>query len=229
MELLKVDIKDKSFDRTVFINVNIIFEQNKIYGLVGLNGSGKTTLINLILGLDKNYTGTIEYLSIDIKNDIFFISSEFYIPEYLTGYEYAKYLHELKDKQFDETLFRQLCELFDIHNDTSKLISTYSYGMKKKIQFITGMLLDCKLYIFDELTSGLDIETILLIEYFLSLKKASYIISSHEIDFIQKICDKVLLINNNTISFIEDLNNVRNELIILSKVEDKYEKIKNII
>lgn len=103
------------------------------------------------------------------------------MPEYLTGEEYCTYLHVLKGNKLDKYTFESLCQLFNLEKDKDKLIEQYSYGMKKKIQFITGILLKCKLYIFDELTSGLDIETILLIEKILLSKKATFVVSSHEI------------------------------------------------
>ena len=84
----------------------------------------------------------------------------------------------------------------------------------------------CQLYIFDELTSGLDIETIMLIEKILLSKKAIYIISSHEIDFIERISDHVLLINNRSLNIIKD--EIRSHLSNLSKVEIEYEKVKDL-
>lgn len=222
--MLNINIRKKSFDKIILENIDIKFRKNKIYGLVGLNGSGKTTLINILLGLDINFDGEINYLEIDKKEDVFYIPSDFYLPEYLTGEEYCIYLHELKDKKLDKDKFDKLCILFKL--EKGKLIEKYSYGMKKKIQFITGILLKCQLYIFDELTSGLDIETILLIEKILSSKKATYIVSSHEIDFIERVSDEVLLVNNKTIEYIK--GDIRAQLTNLSKVEEQYEKIKDI-
>lgn len=224
--MLNIIIKEKKFDKRVLENINIQFEKNKIYGLVGLNGSGKTTLINILLGLDVNFEGNVEYLEIDKNKDVFYIPSDFYLPEYLTGEEYCLYLHELKNKVFNKQIFNELCILFKIEKDKHKLIEQYSYGMKKKVQFIAGILLKCKLYIFDELTSGLDIETILLIEKILRSKKTTCIVSSHEIDFIERVSDEVLLVNNKTIEYIN--GNIRTRLTNLSKVEEQYEKIKNI-
>lgn len=219
-------IKEKSFDKKILKNINIKFNKNKIYGLVGLNGSGKTTLLNILLGLDTDFEGSISHIDIERNEDIFYIPSDFYLPEYLTGEEYCIYLHELKDKELDKVVFDKLCTLFKLENDKGKLIENYSYGMKKKIQFITGILMKCKLYIFDELTSGLDIETILLIEKILLSKKATFVISSHEIDFIERVSDEVLLINNKTIEYIS--GDIRSQLTDLSKVEEQYETIKDI-
>ena len=188
--MLNLIIKEKSFDKLILEDVNINFKKNKICGLVGLNGSGKTTLLNILLGLDTNFEGYINYLELD------------------------KYT------------FESLCQLFNLEKDKDKLIEQYSYGMKKKIQFITGILLKCKLYIFDELTSGLDIETILLIEKILLSKNATFVVSSHEIDFIERVSDEILLVNNKSVEYIK--GDIRSRLTNLTKVEEQYDKIKNL-
>ena len=224
--MLNLIIKEKSFDKLILEDVNINFKKNKICGLVGLNGSGKTTLLNILLGLDTNFEGYINYLELDKNKDIFYIPSDFYLPEYLTGEEYCTYLHVLKGKKLDKYTFESLCQLFNLEKDKDKLIEQYSYGMKKKIQFITGILLKCKLYIFDELTSGLDIETILLIEKILLSKKATFVVSSHEIDFIERVSDEILFVNNKSVEYIK--GDIRSRLTNLTKVEEQYDKIKNL-
>lgn len=221
--MINISIEEKSFDKTILNNVNLRIEQNKIYGLIGLNGTGKTTLINILLGLDSNFKGKINYFGLNKEQDVFYIPSDCYIPLYLTGDEYCSYLHKLKDKKMNNKGFNSLCELFKL--DKNKLIEHYSYGMKKKIQLITAILLKCKLYVFDELTSGLDIETVLLIEKILSSREATYIISSHEIDFIERVSDEILLINNKTIESVN--GDIRKKLTNLSKVEEQYDEIKD--
>ena len=222
--MFHIIIDEKKFNKIILENINIKFDKNKIYGLVGLNGCGKTTFLNILSGLDLEFKGEVNYEGINKSKDIFYIPSDFCIPEYLTGEEYCRYLHQLKDKEWDYESFNKLCEVFKL--EKNKLIEHYSYGMKKKIQFITAMLMRCQLYIFDELTSGLDIETIMLIEKILLSKKAIYIISSHEIDFIERISDHVLLINNRSLNIIK--NEIRSHLSNLSKVEIEYEKIKDL-
>ncbi len=221
--MIDLFIKEKKFDKTILENIRIEFEQDKVYGLIGLNGSGKTTLINILLGLDTEFEGQIDYNELIKNNDIFYIPSDFYIPEYLTGEEYCNYLHDLRNKKLNEEAFDTLCDLFKL--DKKKLINHYSYGMKKKIQFITGLLLKVKVYVFDELTSGLDIETIMLIEKVIMSKNATYIISSHELDFIERISDFIFLLDNKNIKLVD--NDIRKKLADLSKIEDHYEKIKD--
>ncbi len=221
--MINISIEEKSFDKTILNNINLRIEQNKIYGLIGLNGTGKTTLINILLGLDSDFNGKINYIGLNKEKDVFYIPSDCYIPLYLTGDEYCSYLHKLKGKKLNNNGFNDLCELFKV--DKNKLIEHYSYGMKKKIQLITAILLKCKLYVFDELTSGLDIETVLLIEKILSSRLSTYIISSHEIDFIERVSDEILLINNKTIESVN--GDIRKKLTNLSKVEEQYDTIKD--
>ncbi|CAM3615249.1 ABC transporter ATP-binding protein [Erysipelothrix urinaevulpis] len=224
--MIKVHILEKKFNHLVLKNVDLKIENNNVYGLIGLNGSGKTTLINLILGLDLDFKGNISFSENSRGiDDCFYIPSDFFLPNYLTGQEYFIYLHKLKEKDINFDYFNKLCELFFI--DQNKLIEHYSYGMKKKIQFIVGILLNCKYYIFDELTSGLDIEAVLLIEKILEHHQSTFIISSHEIDFIDRISNEVLLIDNHQVRSIT--GNLREQLSSLSKVESLYEQINNFI
>lgn len=224
--MINVQIQEKRYNHLVLKNVDLNIKNNNIYGLIGLNGSGKTTLINLILGLDRDFEGTVSFTENSHGiDDCFYIPSDFFLPNYLTGQEYFVYLHTLKEKDINFDHFNKLCELFFI--DPNKLIEHYSYGMKKKIQFIVGILLDCRYYIFDELTSGLDIEAILLIEKILEQHQSTFIISSHEIDFIERISDEVLLIDNLQVQSIR--GNLREQLSNLSKVENLYEQINNFI
>ncbi len=197
---LKMNIKEKQFDFLVFENVKINLNSGNCYGLVGLNGTGKTTLFQMILNLDKKYNGTIEF-SENIDKNYFYISADFEIPLFLSGIEYIEYIHKAYNLLIDNDKLESFLLLFEMGDYRNMLIEEYSFGMKKKIQIIALLLLDIDVWLLDEITSGLDIKTtIILSEIIIKLKtKKLMIISSHELEFIDMIADYSLVIKDQTI------------------------------
>ena len=222
---MKINLNNisKSFDFEIFNNINYTFKDNTTYGVLGLNGTGKTTLINMILGIDEDYSGNIE---IDECNDqdIFFIPSENILPGYLSGREYVTYMCDIKKRKFNNELFSSLVELFDLQESFDKNIESYSFGMVKKIQFICAIVLSPKLLIMDELTSGIDIESVKLIEIILKKTNNLKIIVSHNLNFVENICDNALIISDYDFKQV-DKNNLENELFDNENFKKKVESI----
>ena len=222
---MKINLNNisKSFDFEIFNNINYTFKDNTTYGVLGLNGTGKTTLINMILGIDEDYSGNIE---IDECNDqdIFFIPSENILPGYLSGREYVTYMCDIKKRKFNNELFSSLVELFDLQESVDKNIESYSFGMVKKNQFICAIVLSPKLLIMDELTSGIDIESVKLIEIILKKTNNLKIIVSHNLNFVENICDNALIISDCDVKQV-DKDNLENELFDNENFKKKVESI----
>lgn len=221
--IIKLNNISKSFDFEIFNNINYTFKDNTTYGVLGLNGTGKTTLINMILGIDEDYSGKIEINDCNDK-DIFFIPSENILPGYLSGREYVTYMCDIKGREFNNEVFNSLVELFDLQGSIDKNIESYSFGMVKKIQFICAMVLSPKLLIMDELTSGIDIESVKLIEIILKRTKNLKIIVSHNLDFVENICDDALIISDCDIKQVNK-NDLENELFDNDNFKKKVELI----
>lgn len=176
-------------------DINLELENSSIFGIIGPNGSGKTTFINCIIGIN-DYKGKIIWENEDDKRNIFYIPDENILPELLTGYEYIEFVSKLYEKN-DLSNIDSYLETFGIKRDSHKLLSQYSYGMKKKIQLIAAFIINPKLLILDEIFRGLDIEAI--IETKKLLKKYSesggtVLLSSHDVLVVTQICNSIAMI-----------------------------------
>ncbi|HHU6751331.1 TPA: ATP-binding cassette domain-containing protein [Staphylococcus pseudintermedius] len=227
----------KKFDKKeVLSDINTSFSNTGISIIVGINGSGKTTLLNLITTLIKPDSGTIfidesPLGSQKYKSEIFYIPSDFYLPEYMTGEEYFLLISKVYSNNFtyDKNYFYFLAEKFDLKNFLEKTIETYSYGMKKKLQICIAMTIKTNFLLADELTNGLDFESIILLENLLEKEgeKRKIILISHAINFISKFPDDIrILENGNLYPYQGDLLLLEDNLISKGDLSDKVKSIK---
>lgn len=187
-DLNKVYPKTKALDQ---VNVNIPY--TSITGLVGPNGSGKTTLIQCLLE-HIEYDGSIVWKDDDLS--MFFIPDENILPDLLTGHEYLNFIEHLY-KVSNPKLKERLLESYDMVRDKDKMIQSYSYGMKKKIQLIGAFMIAPNILILDEIFRGLDIEAILttkkeLLNY--TQEGGSVLLSSHDILAVEQLSQHIILL-----------------------------------
>jgi ABC-2 type transport system ATP-binding protein len=195
----------KSFGEKVALDrVSISVPEGQIFGLLGPNGAGKTTLIRIINRITIPNSGEVYFNGRPItQSDVEKIG---YMPEERGLYkkmkvgEQAVYLAQLKGlTKADAT--RRLKEWFDkfeIGNWWNRKVEELSKGMQQKVQFITTVLHEPKLLIFDEPFSGFDpINANLLKQEILNLKDngATIIFSTHNMASVEEICDHIALIN----------------------------------
>lgn len=185
-------------------HVSISVEEQSIFGLLGPNGAGKTTLIRIINQITAPDSGEIEFMGRKVKaSDIQYIG---YLPEERGLYkkmkvgEQALYLAQLKGLSRQDALrnLKKWFEKFEIQAWWSKKVEELSKGMAQKVQFITTVIHEPKLLIFDEPFSGFDpINANLLKNEILELKKqgATIIFSTHNMASVEEICDHIALIN----------------------------------
>lgn len=198
--------------KEVLKGINLVVGRGQIVGLIGKNGIGKSTTIDCVTG-SKNYNsgeifinGTkIEDNPIEIKKTFGYISSEPCLYETMTGYEYLSFIgsvYKVDKNAFPEKV-EELRKNFDLtENDLSSKIKGYSHGMKQKLSLIASLVHDPILWILDEPTVGLDI---MVYHYLMKCMTdfvkdgKSILITSHNLDFIGKICNRVDIINNGVI------------------------------
>jgi ABC-2 type transport system ATP-binding protein len=178
--------------------------ENKIYGLLGPNGAGKTTLIRIINRITGPDKGEVLIKGQKIKTeDVFRIG---YLPEERGLYkkmkvgEQALYLAQLKGMSRNDATqkLKYWFEKFEIQPWWEKKVEELSKGMQQKVQFITTVVHEPELLIFDEPFSGFDpINTKLLKQEVLELKKkgSTIIFSTHNMGSVEELCDNITLIN----------------------------------
>ncbi len=184
--------------------ISISTKQGEIFGLLGPNGAGKTTLIriiNQIMGPDegKVYLNGREIKRTDIGR-IGYLPEERGLYKKMKVKEQCMYFARLKgmSKQDAKTKLQQWFEKFEITSWYDKKVEELSKGMQQKIQFITTVIHEPELLILDEPFSGFDpINTELIKSEILRLKDegTSIMLSTHNMNSVEEICDSIALID----------------------------------
>ena len=185
-------------------NVSLQVPAHCIYGLLGPNGAGKTTLIRILNQITGPDTGQIRIDGEPLAPK--HIARIGYLPEERGLYkkmkvgEQAVYLAQLKgiSRMDAELRLRQWFDRFQITEWWNKTVEELSKGMQQKIQFITTVIHEPDILIFDEPFSGFDpINANLLKESILELrdKGATILLSTHNMNSVEELCDQIALIN----------------------------------
>jgi len=197
-----------------------------IFGLLGPNGAGKSTTINILAGILRKTSGEISILGEKIldddyayKRNVGFILEKPHYIEKLTAVEYLEFVSAMYGFEGQQTKKRidQLLEFFELQDKRKEWIETYSAGMKKKISLAAAIVHRPKLLILDEPLEGIDPVSAKHIKDMLKLMKqkgTTILLTSHNLDTIEKLCDEVAIIN-------------KGKLVFQSKTEDIRKKIKD--
>lgn len=204
--ILKIENISKSYiGHKALDDVSLEVGRGAVYGLLGPNGAGKTTLIRVITRITLPDTGRVLLDgNVVTDNDVFNIG---YMPEERGLYkkmrvgEQAMFFARLKGmtRSDAERRLRHWFERLDIASWWDRKVEDLSKGMAQKVQFISTVVHEPKLLIFDEPFSGFDpINANLLKEEILALRDrgATIIFSTHNMASVEEICDHITLINS---------------------------------
>ncbi len=206
-----IDLKKSFGEKQVLKGINLKINKGSIIGYIGPNGAGKSTTVKIIMGLVTGYTGEIRIFGEDIsKDDGSYKKKIGYVPEVpeiydsLTGKEYLTFIAQLYDIDYDKAddKARKLMDILGIADVYEKRISSYSKGMKQKLILTSSLIHDPEILFLDEPLSGLDANSVMIIKEILSyLAKEGKTIfySSHIMEVVEKISDRIILINNGEI------------------------------
>ncbi len=186
-------------------DISLTISKGSIFGLLGPNGAGKTTLIRMITGIFYPDSGNIllNGKKFDPENDVKYIG---YMPEERGLYkkmkigEQALYLAQLKGLSRSDAM-KKIQDWFvrlDMQTWWNKKVEDLSKGMGQKLQFVITVLHEPELIILDEPFSGLDPVNANLIKdeiYRLAQKGTTIIFSTHRMEQVEEICDKIVLVN----------------------------------
>lgn len=212
-------VKDFSGHRALN-QVSMEVPEGSIYGLLGPNGAGKTTLLRIINQITAPDEGSIHFRGKPIHPDHRSIIG--YLPEERGLYkkmkvgEQALYLAQLKGLSRSEAMKRLKVwfEKFELGAWWDKKVEELSKGMAQKVQFITTVLHEPKLLIFDEPFSGFDpINVNLLKQEILQMKEngATIIFSTHNMASVEELCDHITLINAAETILQGEISEIRNK------------------
>ena len=199
-------------NKAVLKGVSFNIEAGDIYGLIGENGAGKTTLLKLIVNLLKPTSGNIQVLGKEIKKDSYdylrnigALIDEPVFYKKLTLYENFK-VHCEYLGFYDEEKLESVLKRVGLHNKKDRKIKELSFGEKQRLAIAYALITEPELLILDEPTNGLDtIAIVELREILLKLNRefnTTIIISSHAINELETLANKVMFLKNGEI--VED-------------------------
>ncbi len=192
-------------------DANLEINGGEIFGFLGHNGAGKSTIIKSIVGIQPITSGSIEVCGYDVdkqptmaKKNIGFVPDHYALYEKLTGREYINYIADLYDvsKEDRDIAIEKYVKLFELGDAFDNQIKTYSHGMKQKITIISALVHNPKVWILDEPLTGLDPTSIFQVKECMRehAKKGNIVFfSSHLIDIVESLCDKVAVIKKGKI------------------------------
>ncbi len=202
----------KRYGRAVAVNgVSFTVARGEIFGLLGPNGAGKTTTILMMLGLTEVTSGTVNVLGhdpvrepLEVKRQVGYLPDSVGFYDYMTAADNLRYTAALigfdaaeREKRVMGALDR--VGLADVAN---KRVATYSRGMRQRLGLAEILMKDAQIAILDEPTSGLDPQaTAELLAMIRSLKRdgVAVLISSHLLERVQSVCDRVALFQSGNI------------------------------
>ena len=196
----------------VLRGVDISVLEGEAFGLIGRNGIGKSTTIDCMVGLKSFQEGTIEIFGNDVlaspeeaKRCFGYVASEPTAYEVMTGKEYLSFVagaYGVKQNQFVTNYHLLATRLRFNDQDLKKRIREYSHGMKQKICLIASLIHNPRIWILDEPTVGLDLvvnEMLFNLMKDLKANGRTIFLTSHNIDFVSKICDRVGILDSGII------------------------------
>lgn len=208
----------------------------EVFGFLGPNGAGKSTIIKSIVGIQPITEGNIYVCGYDVrlqpvfaKNLIGFVPDHYALYEKLTGREYLNYIadiYEVSQEDRDARL-KEYIHIFELESSIDNKIKTYSHGMKQKITIIAALIHEPKVWILDEPLTGLDPNSIYQVKECMKKHAAKgniVFFSSHLIDIVEKLCDRVAVIKKGHIQTIMDVKDIEKTN---DSLEDFYMQIIN--
>lgn len=199
-------------------DVSFSVNEGEIFGFIGPNGAGKSTTIRLMLSLIYPTSGTATIFGKDcikfgheIRNDIGYLPSEVFYYDKMKVKDLLKYSASFYKGNFIKRI-KELADIMEL--DLNRKIDELSYGNKKKVGIVQGLLHQPKLIMLDEPTSGLDP---LMQNKFFDLileenkKGATVFFSSHILGEVQKLCNRVAIIRDGHIIKTEDIKTLRKD------------------
>jgi ABC-2 type transport system ATP-binding protein len=225
MSIIEVNHLTKYYGKSRgIVDVSFKVEEGEIFGFIGPNGAGKSTTIRLFLSLIYPTKGEAKIFGKDcikfgpeLRQEIGYLPSEVFYYEGMKVIDLLKYSASFFQKDCTKRL-HELSELMEL--DLKRRISDLSYGNKKKVGIVQGLLHSPKLIVLDEPTAGLD--PLMQHKFFDLIREenkrgATIFFSSHILGEVQRLCNRVAIIKDGSIIKIQDIKSLQ---------KDNYKKIR---
>lgn len=222
--IIEVSNLYKSFGHNqVLKGINIEVTAGQIIGYIGPNGAGKSTTVKILCGLDGQFEGQVTVNGIDIKKDPIAVKRIIgYVPEVaemydvLTPLEFLKMIGQLHGLEANVIAkkSKEMLNHFGLSNHWNNRMNTFSKGMRQKVLIISGLIHNPKIIFLDEPLTGLDANTVIMVKEIISKlaeEGKTIFYSSHMMDIVEKVSNRILLINNGKIVANGTFDSLREE------------------
>lgn len=204
-------LRKKYGDLEALSGIDLKVFKGEFFGLIGPNGAGKSSTIKILTGLSFPTEGEVTVAGFDVLKDpvsvkecIGLLPEDLNLYESLTGNEFVHFagrMYGLEESTVDERS-HELFALLDLEEAKNRLIKEYSFGMKKKVALAAALIHEPKVLFLDEPFNGIDALTMravrnVLLE--LTGRGMTIFFSSHVMEVVEKLCDRIAIIDKGTI------------------------------
>lgn len=207
--------------RQILKDVTLAVKQGDIFGYLGPNGAGKTTTIRIILGLLAATSGKVSLLGQDVQVDkvrkkIGFVLEADGLYDNLTASENLLYYARLYDIPQPMQKVEKVLKQVGLAERARDKVATYSKGMRQRLALARAIVPDPEILVLDEPTAGVDptgqIEIRQLMLDMIQKEHKTILLSSHNLDEVQRICNRIALIHKGQIRLYGELEQFKREM-----------------
>ncbi|OIH99187.1 ABC transporter ATP-binding protein [Curtobacterium sp. MCBA15_005] len=200
--MLDLQAVSKSYGRhAVLRDVSGTVNAGEVVALAGPNGAGKSTLIHIVTGLTRPSAGVVLVGGVPVSagghTGIGFCPDDLPMPELLTGHEYLDFAEALHGSRVGRRHRERLLECLHLEDAAARLVSTFSHGMKRKLQLLAALLRAPSLLVLDEPLRGLDPESAALLRALIgefARQGGAVLLSTHDLASAESIASRMLIL-----------------------------------
>jgi ABC-2 type transport system ATP-binding protein len=207
--------------REILKDVNLEVKRGDIFGYLGPNGAGKTTSIRIILGLFSPTSGKAQVLGQDsqeakVRQKIGFILEADGLYDNLSAYDNLAYYAQIYDVARASERIKTAIGLVGLSDRTNDKAGNFSKGMRQRLALARGMLHNPEVLVLDEPTAGVDpsgqIEIRQIMLDMVKKEGKTILLSSHNLDEVQRICNRIALIHKGEIRLAGELDKLQHQM-----------------
>jgi ABC-2 type transport system ATP-binding protein len=205
----------------VLHSISFTLGKGEIVGLLGRNGAGKSTTIKILAGILSQSSGHVAVCGLSLPESAVSVKERIgYVPEAaglfesLSGQEFLELSGRLHDVE-EETLqarIKGVLERFELSTDRLRRLEAYSKGMRQKIMIAAALLHNPQLILLDEPLTGLDVDAQIMVKDLIAALAAdgkTILYSSHVLEVVERICDRILIIHEGALIADGSLNSLQ--------------------
>jgi ABC-2 type transport system ATP-binding protein len=201
------DLRKEYGGKAAVDGLSLTVPRGCFYGFLGSNGAGKTTTIRMLMGLAEPTSGSIRVLgrqipedAVEVRSRVGLVPDESLLFDHLTGLEYIEFVGRMYRlaRPLARERARELFSLFELEGNERKLIGEYSKGMRKRVAMAASLIHRPELFLMDEPFEGVDAVGARLMKDLLTEQVrhgATIFLTSHVLEVVERLCDRVAIIN----------------------------------